>query len=90
MREIVQSVIQNEIPKGCVFDAHSIIEYLLQNESDIYLLSYKKDWTTEFYHSEISKTIASFEKEGIIERVGKSWSLNIHKRFSDNVCWKKI
>lgn len=90
MKELIQSIIQEEIPKGYIFDAHTIIEYLIQKESDIYLSSYKKDWTTEFYHSEISKTIASFEKDGIIERVGKSWSLNIHKKFSENVCWKKM
>jgi len=89
MREVIQSIIQNEIPKGCVFDAHAIIEYLIQNHSDIYLLSYKNDWTTEFYHSEISKKIASFERT-ILERVGESWSHNIHKNFTKNVCWRKL
>ncbi len=89
MRNIIQSIIQREIPKGCVFDAHSIIEFLLQNQSDIYLSSYHNDWTTEFYHSEISKTITTFEGS-IIRRIGESWSLNIHKKFSTNVCWIKL
>jgi hypothetical protein len=89
MRVQIQGIIQREIPKRCVFDAHSIIEYLIQNDSDIYLSFHQKDWSTEYYHSEISKKIASFEDE-LVERVGESWSLNIHKRFSENVCWRKI
>lgn len=89
MRNIIQTIIQEQIPKGSVFDAHSIIEYLIQHQSDIYLSSYKNGWTTEFYHSEISKTIASFEGI-IIKRVGECWSLNIHKKFTPNVCWNKL
>ena len=89
MRNVIQSIIQESIPKGSVFDAHSIIEYLIQNQSDIYLSSYKNGWTTEFYHSEISKTIASFEGV-ILKRVGECWSLNIHKNFTTNVCWIKL
>jgi len=89
MKNKIQFIIQHEIPKNCIFDAHSIIEYLLQNDSDIYLLSYKNGWETKFYHSEISKIIATFE-EDIIKRQGESWSQNIHKKFSPNVCWIKL
>jgi len=89
MRNVIQSIIQDKISEGYIFDAHSIIEYIIQNQSDIYLLSYQNGWTTKFYHSEISKTIASFEGI-IIKRVGKCWSLNIHKKFTKNVCWKKL
>lgn len=89
MRNVIQSIIQEQVSKRCVFDAHSIIEFLIQNHSDIYLSSYKNGWTTEFYHSYISKEIASFE-DTIIERVGQSWSLNVHKKFSTNVCWIKL
>lgn len=89
MKNAIQTIIQEQIPKGKIFDAHSIIEYLIQNQSDIYLSSYKSGWTTEFYHSEISKTIASFESK-IIKRAGECWSLNIHKNFTTNVCWIKM
>ncbi len=89
MKNIILSIIQGEIPKGCIFDAHSIIEYLIQNYSDDYLSSYKDGWTTKFYHSEISKIIAEFE-ENTIKRQGNCWSLNIHKKFSNNVCWIKL
>jgi len=87
MKEVIKSIIKNKIHKGYVFDAHSIIEYLIQNHSDIYLSSFKTG-TTEYYHSEISKTIALFE-ESIIERTGECWSMNIHKKFSVNKCWTK-
>ena len=81
MKKTIENIIQEQIPKGCVFDAHSIIEYLIQNQSDIYLSSYKNDWNTDLYHSIISKEIAHFE-DTIIKRVGQSWSLNIHKNTS--------
>jgi len=87
MQNVIKSIINSEIPKGCVFDAHSIIEYLIQNHSDIYLSSFKTG-TTEYYHSEISKTIALFEGS-IIKRIDDCWSLNIHKKFSQNKCWIK-
>ncbi len=90
MRELLQDIITRQIPQGCIFDAHSIIEYLIQNHSDIYLSSYQNG-TTEFYHSVISKTIDSFDGI-IIERISnnESWSLNIHKKFTKNACWKKL
>ncbi len=89
MKNTIQNIIQSKIPKGHIFDAHTIIEYLIQFDSDTYLSSYQNNWTTDFYHSEISKLIATFEGE-IIERKGTSWSQNIHKNFSPNVCWIKI
>lgn len=89
MKNTIETIIQEQIPKGFIFDAHSIIEYLIQNQSDIYLSSYKNGWTTDYYHSKISKEIAHFE-DTILKRAGQSWSLNIHKKFSPNVCWTKL
>lgn len=88
MKNLIQFIIQREVVRGCVFDAHSIIEYLLLNHSDDYLSSYRTG-NTEYYHSEISKIIATFEGS-IIERIGESWSRNIHNNFTKNICWKKI
>lgn len=89
MENTIQTIIQSKIPKGHIFDAHTIIEHLIQYDSDTYLSSYQNNWTTDFYHSKISKLIATFEGE-IIERQGTSWSQNIHKNFSPNMCWIKI
>lgn len=89
MENTIQTIIESKIPKGHILDAHTIIEYLIQNESDIYLSSYQNNWTTDFYHSEISKLIATFEG-ALVERQGISWSKNIHKKFTPNVCWLKI
>jgi len=71
MKKVIETIIQKEIPKGKFFDAHSIIEYLVQNESDVYLSSHKEDWTTEYYHSHISSIIAEFENN-LIQRQGES------------------
>lgn len=89
MKNTIQTIIQSEIPKECIFDAHTIINYLIQNHNDIYLSSYKNNWTTAFYHSVISKTIATFE-DIILKRLGECWSMNINNEFSQNKCWIKL
>jgi hypothetical protein len=88
MKDTIRSIIKTEIPEGAIFDAHSIIEYIIHYHSDIYLSSRKNGWDTKYYHSYISKTIADFEGD-MVKKAGKIWSLNIHKEFSPNECWKK-
>jgi hypothetical protein len=87
MKEIIKSII-GRIPTGMMFDTHAVIEYLLQNNSDAYLQNYNGK-TTELYHIYIGQVVADIAKEGLIENIGKSWSLNIHKNFSECACWKK-
>lgn len=91
MEVFIRRIIESKIPKGCIFDAHTIIEYLIQNESDTYLSSHEKGWETKSYHSMISKTIDNFSKgdNHHIKKVGNCWSMNIHKKFSKNTCWCK-
>ena len=88
MENTIQTIIKSKIPKGHIFDAHTIIEHLIQYDSDTYLSYYQNNWKTEDFHREISKLIATFEG-GLIDRQGTSWSLNIHKKFSPNLCWLK-
>jgi predicted nucleic acid-binding protein len=87
MKKSIESII-GRIPSGMIFDTHAIIEYLLQNDSDVYLQNCKER-TTELYHAYIGQVIADIEKEELVERMGDSWSLNIHKTFSKCSCWKK-
>lgn len=89
MKEIIQNVIQKAIPKNCVFDTHAIINFLIKNHNDVYLSNYKQGWTTAYYHSEISKLIATFEDEQL-NRIGESWSQHINGEFSQNKCWIKL
>ena len=86
MKDIINEII-NKIPSGAIFDTHTIIEYLLQNNSDEYLLE-SKNRTTEQYHGYIGRTIDSFN-ERLIEQKGKSWSKNIHDNFTECTCWQK-
>jgi len=87
MKKNIEAII-GRIPTGMIFDTHMIIEYLLQNDSDVYLQNCNGK-TTELYHIYIGQVIADIEKEGLIKNIGKSWSLNIHKNFSECACWKK-
>lgn len=90
MKNTIQSIIKKQVTKGCVFDAHTIIGYLIQNQSDVYLSSYKNGWTTEYYHSYISNEISSLEGTIIKRLEHLSWSLNIHNKYTPNVCWIKL
>ena len=91
------------VPKGCIFDAHSVISYLLKNHSDDYF-DFHNDAEptnsfhsrvsrepTNSFHSRVSRAINPFVDKNIIERIdAKSYSLNIRGNFSENSCWKKI
>jgi hypothetical protein len=65
-----------------------IIEYLLQNHSDVYLQKCEGR-TTLSYHGYIGQVIDGIAEEGLAKRRGDSWSLNIHKTFSKCACWEK-
>lgn len=87
MKKTIKRII-GEIQSGLLFDAHAVIQFLLQEDSDVYNAN-SKFATTEKYHSEISKIIDEFVNDGLIERVGESWSKNIRDNFSKCVCWRR-
>jgi len=76
------------MPSNGIFDMHTIIVCLLQNNSDAYLQNCKGR-TTLSYHAYIGHIVNNIAKGGLIKRIGDSWSLNIHKNFSKCSCWKK-
>jgi hypothetical protein len=71
-----------------VFDTHTVIEYLLQRYSDVYLSSFSHG-TTAGYNGHIGEIVDSFAGNLISQQIGKSWSMNIRKNFSDCACWRK-
>lgn len=89
MKDKIHSIIISAIPDNSFFDTHSIIEYLKLHYRNIYEQNFQSGWTTAFYHSEISKTIASFEGT-LLKRQGESWSKNINKEFNLNKGWIKL
>jgi len=88
MKKNIELII-GQIQPGMIFDTHAIIEYLLQNDSDAYLQNCNGK-NTELYHAYIGQVVADIAEEGLIERIGDSWSQNIHKTFSKCSCWKKM
>ncbi len=92
MKGIIRSIIR-EIPKGNIFDSHTVIFLLIQQHSDEYLKSFNLNLnTTELYHAHLGKIIAEFENDPVdkIERIGESYSKNIHDTFSPCACWRKL
>ncbi|GMO36155.1 MAG: hypothetical protein Ta2B_16240 [Termitinemataceae bacterium] len=87
MDEIIKTII-TQIPSGVVFDTHTIIEYLFQNNFDDYLSGYSAGGVLA-YHGRIGKIIDMLDDGKFISRVGESWSMNVHKNFSICTCWKR-
>ncbi|GHV79058.1 hypothetical protein AGMMS49944_08490 [Spirochaetia bacterium] len=88
MKTVIQGII-SKIEAGVIFDAHTIIEKLIQEHSDVYLSSYSNNKSTELYNSQISKIIDSFDGSLITRMPGESWSKNIRDNFSNCAYWKK-
>jgi len=86
METIINEILK-DIPNGAIFDSHTIIEIIIKNYSDEYLQNYKHS-STELYHSYIAQLIAKYETS-ILERIGQSWSKNLHEKYSICTCWKK-
>ncbi len=95
MKKVIQSIIVNEIPNGCIFDTHAIISYLIQKHSDTYLAFVQTFPTanniTLTVHGQIGQIINKFDNS-LIEKQNKaqSWSKNIHDNYNPCTCWKKI
>lgn len=81
----------SKVPKGCIFDAHSVISYLLKNHTDDYLEFHNDAEPTNSFHSRVSRAINPFVDKNIIKRIdAKSYSQNIRGNFSENSCWRKL
>jgi hypothetical protein len=89
LENAVADILQ-KIPAGKIFDTHLVIEYLLQEYSDVYLSSFSHR-AMPAYHGYIGQIVDSFAGKGVIStQIGKSWSINIRKQFSECTCWKKL
>ena len=89
MKAIIADFIRRGIPAGHIFDAHTVIDYLILNHSDEYHSYRYADETTEHFHSRISKLIDSFDSSLITRLDRNSLSKNIRDNFTTNTCWLK-
>lgn len=86
--------IVNEVPRGHVFDSHFVINELIKRSSDQYLdfagkFARGKGQPTLPTHGQIGRAINKLNGT-VIEKLGRAWSENIHKRQSRCTCWKKL
>lgn len=89
MEELIRRIILRDIPAGCIFDAHTVIEIMIHRHSDEYLSFYLVGETTKHFHSRISKAIDSIDNDIIERQDADSHSINIHQNYSPNKCWRK-
>jgi len=93
MQNAIHSIV-NEVPKGCIFDSHFVINELVKRFSDEYL-SFAGNYVinnpniTLTTHGQIGKEINKFDGT-ILRKIGDAWSENIHKNPSKCTCWEKL
>ena len=75
------------IPAGTFFDVHTITQKLLQDHDDVYLANIGNYTSAALYHSKISGIIA--QETDKVEMAGKSYSKNIHDKFSECHLFKR-
>ena len=75
------------IPSEVFFDVHTIVEKLLQEHDEVYLMNIGHYTSAAQYHSKISTVIG--QNTDIVEKAGNSFSKNIHDKFSECHLFKR-
>ena len=88
LRTLISTFI-SKVPRGCIFDAHAVIIYLLEKHPDDYLRFHTDGESMHSLHGRISQEIDKLADDYFIKRVGNAYSKNIKGAFSKNACWKK-
>jgi hypothetical protein len=91
MEAAIRTII-DEVPHGCFFDSHFVINELVKRFSDEYLVFAARfsggQQPTLAVHGQIGHEINKLNGT-IIDSVGEAWSENIHKNLNRCTCWKK-
>jgi hypothetical protein len=91
MKNAIQKIIK-KIPKGKIFDSHYVINQLISDYSDEYLIfasSVKNSKNkTKTVHALIGNEIKELS-DLIVQEPGKFWSDNIRGKASECAGWRK-
>ncbi|HET9178773.1 MAG TPA: hypothetical protein VFQ24_10505 [Terriglobia bacterium] len=84
--------IVDEVPQGCIFDSHFVINQLIKRCSDQYLAFASKfaggKRATLAAHGQIGMEINKLDGT-VIEKIGDAWSETIHTAPGRCTCWRK-
>jgi len=75
------------IPIDAFFDVHMVIQKLLQEHDEEYLANIGNYTSAAQYHAKISTIIGT--DTDLVESIGKSYSKNIHDKFSECNLFKR-
>ena len=93
MNSIVEQIIR-KINNGNAFDSHFVIDTIIREHSDEYLVfvtnHLASSKVTEYAHGELAKIIASFRGNLVENLPYKSTSYNIRGKASPCVLWRRI
>jgi histone H3/H4 len=86
LEKAIRSIISG-IPADSFFDVHMVIQKLLQEHDEVYLVNIGKYTSAAQYHAKISSIIGA--DIDLAECAGKSYSKNIHDKFSECNIFKR-
>lgn len=88
LKECIKEILDG-FSVGDYFDSHTVINELIANKDYhiAYLQGYHKNYAVAQYHSEISKTIGTFDCVEPISSSAKSHT--IYGKISENKLWRK-
>jgi len=93
MKNAIQKIIE-KIPKGKIFDSHYVINQLIADYSDEYLIfaSSVADSTrkTAIVHGLIAQEIKKLDSVEQVGEAGDFWSDNIRGNASECTGWRRI
>jgi hypothetical protein len=94
MNSIVEGIIRR-VERGKVFDAHYVIEKIIREHTDEYLVFAADNLPSsnnkvEYVHSQIARIIASFNNNLVRRMPYDSISYNIHGRESECSLWERL
>ena len=93
MRQIIRRIIR-EVPRGCIFDSHFVIARVIKLDPNAYLRFVcrfnARTITANRVHGQMAQEITRFVAEGVVERLGESWSEDVKGEPNKCACWRKL
>ncbi len=91
MEKAILEFIDTEVKSGQYFDSHTLIKYLIQKHTDLYLQGAGGKQRADTYHGQLAQKLSVLEKDGVLEKIGDkvSVSKNIKDKFSECALWRK-
>ncbi len=89
LKQLIGEFLQT-VPSGTIIDAHTVINFLWERHSDVYLACHPNGLAMKSFHGIISGAIDSFDGELLRALPNESFSRTLSGSYTANKCWIKL